>query len=1350
MCDDIIEMSNKKSTLAEKSLYDIHGYTDNELYDILDLVNPSDRELEAKILMMIHKYESGSTKSSQKLASFFDDIYNHFFDTDEEYDDAGEEGFEVDLDNGGNGVYTPGLSDTDESAAKYKLRDQEAGNTTTDTRAFQTTSTGIAATNAADPTKVAQPGNANNILSGNTPTEPAETQVGYTRDLGYSKGKLNPIMKQTTKRIISIDSQYRSDKRTMSTEFTFNLSEPLKDVVSLKLYSVQIPYTWYTIGKAYGNNFFYFKGRTPGIDTDTHDIKVEIEPGNYSPSGLIAEVNTSINLLKTSSSDISLGDTKLTYNSNTSLTLAEIELRKGYNESSYSVDMADSVSTYFGFTDNSYIPNTLRSSHGTYTPDTLFNITPLNNYFTVEVYNDDYVTLDTSFDVSINYGLNVTRTDTISRVNEAIQSKLLLTSSSAILNANYVDMTFNLNRRNSDIIVDENTKTRVIFYDQDHYNIDFTGSIFNITSQDISGNIGDDISGIFALDILPEFTSTTTSITSVPPEQLYFNIHMDLKNGTGTRITHAIRAYSKATVSYTDQTDIRTNMLRILQEYTDTDGRPIFAKSTITGSSLNLVVTATTPIWIGDTSCFNYSTASNNLDEIIGETPSAEQRGQYTILTKPTILLTSNIPEFADPFNNIEITLPNSPVDGSYTLNQYVDAINTGIRAYDTVNNNSLNGLSTAFDFSTPYPAGSHAYLQNDILKIFLNIKTVFDETKYVVDMNGSLFDTLGIMFDAPVPGDIFDKELLDLSKTYTKNVDTSNFAITADTIIMKIRPKRQDQTPIQDGNELDPVITLRLGDIGSRPQEFVDGEWKDNILPDNRQIDDILEYYITPVLQNYIDPISNIHIFKDISMSAVLDNNNTYGMTASFVIKKTLVAKNYNINFKDEFNTINSWSNNLQISSKMAGVDFGVVYNAGAPYIVDDQYSIIDSYVNSHTIATTEPSIDASGNILDINTGNILEANGTIVDIIKGTNVPITGAIIATFDDDGNLIISSESKFPSPIPFYIDNTNNMITIHATADGVATTTLQNDITLEIPSGEYFRDTLILKINSLIKNAPKTYTDITGTLCGLVAIRDEIHVTLTMNVVRSYETNDYDIVFYDKDSFVTCTAGASSVQNTTWDTTIGWIMGFREYTLYDLSAPDIVQTNVNSNKVLVKSDTGLSTNLYNYFLISLDDYNQNHLNDGLVTITNVDTSIPLPSYANRTEFVCDPVTKQKVFNVTTGLTEKQIYAAQTAANSASKTDSIGTSVSSNSYGSGPFVTDVFGLIPMKVSGLSNGSSYVEFGGTLQNQERSYFGPVNIQRMTVRLVTDRGNIVDLNNANWSFSLICEQLNKLEPQE
>ena len=41
----------------KEQLYNIEAYTDEELYDILDVNNPTDRELEAKILFMIHKYE---------------------------------------------------------------------------------------------------------------------------------------------------------------------------------------------------------------------------------------------------------------------------------------------------------------------------------------------------------------------------------------------------------------------------------------------------------------------------------------------------------------------------------------------------------------------------------------------------------------------------------------------------------------------------------------------------------------------------------------------------------------------------------------------------------------------------------------------------------------------------------------------------------------------------------------------------------------------------------------------------------------------------------------------------------------------------------------------------------------------------------------------------------------------------------------------------------------------------------------------------------------------------------------------------------------------------------------------
>ena len=92
----------------------------------------------------------------------------------------------------------------------------------------------------------------------------------------------------------------------------------------------------------------------------------------------------------------------------------------------------------------------------------------------------------------------------------------------------------------------------------------------------------------------------------------------------------------------------------------------------------------------------------------------------------------------------------------------------------------------------------------------------------------------------------------------------------------------------------------------------------------------------------------------------------------------------------------------------------------------------------------------------------------------------------------------------------------------------------------------------------------------------------------MNLAREYGTSDFNLVFFDDESFATCVAGASSIQNTTWDTTIGWIMGFREYTTYDMSATgteeDTVVDSVNGNEITIIGDTGLSTNLYNYFLI----------------------------------------------------------------------------------------------------------------------------------------------------------------------
>ena len=54
--------------------------------------------------------------------------------------------------------------------------------------------------------------------------------------------------------------------------------------------------------------------------------------------------------------------------------------------------------------------------------------------------------------------------------------------------------------------------------------------------------------------------------------------------------------------------------------------------------------------------------------------------------------------------------------------------------------------------------------------------------------------------------------------------------------------------------------------------------------------------------------------------------------------------------------------------------------------------------------------------------------------------------------------------------------------------------------------------------------------------------------------------------------------ANSAQNTTWDSTVGWILGFREFTAYDLS----VYYDETTSVAIITGDTGASTSLYNYF------------------------------------------------------------------------------------------------------------------------------------------------------------------------
>ena len=131
-------------------IYNINDFTDSELYDILDLNNPTDRELEAKILFMIKKYKDidNKTEDSIKLMNFFETIYDHFFN-DEEYDEEDNED-----DNNVN---------VDEKEEILNIKENEE-------------------------------------YKSNKDNEVTKKNINYTKPLEYISGSLNPILQPTIKK----------------------------------------------------------------------------------------------------------------------------------------------------------------------------------------------------------------------------------------------------------------------------------------------------------------------------------------------------------------------------------------------------------------------------------------------------------------------------------------------------------------------------------------------------------------------------------------------------------------------------------------------------------------------------------------------------------------------------------------------------------------------------------------------------------------------------------------------------------------------------------------------------------------------------------------------------------------------------------------------------------------------------------------------------------------------------------------------------------------------------------------------------------------------------------------------
>ncbi len=128
------------------------------------------------------------------------------------------------------------------------------------------------------------------IDSGQTTTKVIETEV--------TKGNINPDLKNTVSRMINVDSLYREtpieslNNNYDTDNYVFQLNEPISNVVSLMLYSLELPQAWYTFVSTKGNTICQL---VMVINTVKFVNLIQITDGNYTPKSLMAMVSKLVN-----------------------------------------------------------------------------------------------------------------------------------------------------------------------------------------------------------------------------------------------------------------------------------------------------------------------------------------------------------------------------------------------------------------------------------------------------------------------------------------------------------------------------------------------------------------------------------------------------------------------------------------------------------------------------------------------------------------------------------------------------------------------------------------------------------------------------------------------------------------------------------------------------------------------------------------------------------------------------------------------------------------------------------------------------------------------------------------------
>jgi hypothetical protein len=376
-----------------------------------------------------------------------------------------------------------------------------------------------------------------------------------------------------------------------------------------------------------------------------------------------------------------------------------------------------------------------------------------------------------------------------------------------------------------------------------------------------------------------------------------------------------------------------------------------------------------------------------------------------------------------------------------------------------------------------------------------------------------------------------------------------------------------------------------------------------------------------------------------------------------------------------------------------------------------------------------------------------------------SGLNSASTNYTLDLSDTLKNVLSMRLYSYQIPFSWYLIDTIYNNTCFWITNG------SENVAITMPPGNYDSNQFVTTLNKSFTKAGFLNPDNTivsyNSNTGKITL-NLYGVTINTSQYKFTISEQTIITFFDFTATLQCNTNCVG-NNNYLNQTLGWLMGYR-----------VPYENVNPNGNIASSVLDLIGT--KYLILVIDDYNQNHVNNSLVSITEYSANLKIPEYyspdlpstfingsvPNLSQLVNDANATSLLDNQGAITDNGLLIAGKYSVNytktqlvlpSAPRTltqaqiytiNEINKNQNPNNFRfRAPTSPDILAIIPIKTVNLATGTCIVELTGSLQDNIRTYFGPVNIERMAVKLLNDKGNVLDLNGLDWAITLICDCL-------